>query len=167
MFVGFSRDHSSNVPLVLNPTTGSITPQYQVVFDDLFSTVASIEREETPPDHWDQLCLDSFIFVPTEANPANQFLSDEWLTPDEQDAKRRTLDRAERIRDRLQPPAAPAPAIQSTMPLIPTKATTRLIVESTVPPTTAPPPAPPPTTADNWSLRGSSASWTYSCYPTG
>ena len=146
-FLGFSKDHSSNVPLVLNPMTGSITPQYHVVFDDLFSTVASIEREEEPPDHWEQLCLDSFIFVPTEANePANQFLSDEWLTPEEQAAKRRTLDRAERIRDRLQPPAAPEVPTPSTTRLVPTRATTRLIAESTVPPPTAPPPAPPTTT---------------------
>ena len=38
-FVGFSNQHSSNVPLILNLQTGSISPQFHVVFDDKFSTV--------------------------------------------------------------------------------------------------------------------------------
>ena len=41
MFVGFSPEHSSLVPLVLKLCTGSITPQYHVVFDDKFETVPS------------------------------------------------------------------------------------------------------------------------------
>ena len=44
VFVGFSTLHSSEVSLVLNLQTGSITPQYHVVFDDCFSTVSSVER---------------------------------------------------------------------------------------------------------------------------
>ena len=38
VFVGYSSLHSSTVPLVLNLKTGSISPQYRVVFDDAFST---------------------------------------------------------------------------------------------------------------------------------
>ena len=38
-FVGFSKLHSSNVALVLNRSTGAISPQYHVVFDDYFQTV--------------------------------------------------------------------------------------------------------------------------------
>ena len=34
VFLGFSTLHSSEVPLVLNQATGSITPQFHVVFDD-------------------------------------------------------------------------------------------------------------------------------------
>ena len=41
MFVGFSTDHSSLVPLVLNTRTGNISPQYHVIFDDKFETVSS------------------------------------------------------------------------------------------------------------------------------
>jgi hypothetical protein len=41
MFVGFSPEHSSLVPFVLNLCTGSITPQYHVVFDDKFEMVPS------------------------------------------------------------------------------------------------------------------------------
>jgi hypothetical protein len=45
IFVGLLHVHSSEVPLVLNLQTGSITSQFHVVFDDRFLTVASIERE--------------------------------------------------------------------------------------------------------------------------
>lgn len=41
MFLGFSPLHSSLVPLVLNLTTGKISPQYHVIFDDRFETVPS------------------------------------------------------------------------------------------------------------------------------
>ena len=41
MFVGFSSEHSSLVPLVLNLDTGYISPQYHVIFDDSFHTVPS------------------------------------------------------------------------------------------------------------------------------
>jgi hypothetical protein len=44
MFLGLSQQHASEVPLVLNLGTGSITTQFHVVFDDLFTTVPSIER---------------------------------------------------------------------------------------------------------------------------
>ncbi len=38
-FVGFSDEHSSMVANVRNLTTGYISPQFHVVFDDLFETV--------------------------------------------------------------------------------------------------------------------------------
>ena len=41
IYLGVSPFHSSTVHLVLNPSTGSITPQYHLVFDDSFSTVFS------------------------------------------------------------------------------------------------------------------------------
>ena len=55
MFVGFSRVHSSLVPLVLNVKTGKISPQYHVVFDDKFETVHS--RDDTAPldKQWERI----------------------------------------------------------------------------------------------------------------
>ena len=58
VFVGYSSRHSSDVPLVLNLQTGSISPQYHVVFDDDFSTVCSIFDSEEPPDFWTIYDLD-------------------------------------------------------------------------------------------------------------
>ena len=37
--MGFNKMHSTQVVLVLNLLTGSISPQYHVIFDDMFSTV--------------------------------------------------------------------------------------------------------------------------------
>ena len=39
--MGLSPDHASTVPLVLNLDTGVITPQFHVVFNDWFTTVAT------------------------------------------------------------------------------------------------------------------------------
>ena len=36
--MGLSPDHVSSVPLVLNSDTGTIIPQFHVVFDDGFTT---------------------------------------------------------------------------------------------------------------------------------
>jgi hypothetical protein len=52
MFLGLSKQHASEVTLVLNLGTGSITNQLHVVFYDLFTTLPSIERDTAPPDHW-------------------------------------------------------------------------------------------------------------------
>ena len=41
-FVGFSDEHSSLVANVWHLTTGYISPQFHVVFDDLFETVNCI-----------------------------------------------------------------------------------------------------------------------------
>ena len=37
--IGFSKMHSTQVGLVLKLLTGSISPHFHVVFDDMFSTV--------------------------------------------------------------------------------------------------------------------------------
>ena len=39
--MGLSKKHASTVPMVLNPETGYITPQFHIVFDDWFATVAT------------------------------------------------------------------------------------------------------------------------------
>jgi hypothetical protein len=57
VFMGISLQHTSEVPQLLNLSTCSMTTQFQVVFDDQFTTISSIERETEPPDHWEELCL--------------------------------------------------------------------------------------------------------------
>ena len=57
VFMGYSPHHSSQVPLVLNLTTGSISPQFHIVFDDEFSTVNSIGQDEDPPSFWNEIDL--------------------------------------------------------------------------------------------------------------
>ena len=55
----FLDEHSTLVANVRNLTTGYISPQYYVVFDDLFET-AILEGENDPVI--DQLCNDLFYF---------------------------------------------------------------------------------------------------------
>jgi hypothetical protein len=93
--VGFSTLHSSEVPLVLNLQTGSITPQFHVVFDDYFFTVLSISPSEDLPEFWSDLCLEHSLHLHTDAldhiNAVDSFiyLNDEWLTNNELCAKQR------------------------------------------------------------------------------
>ena len=108
VFVGLSNIHSSEVPMVLNLTTGSITTQYHVVFDDRFTTVQSIGLDEPPPTHWDDLCLENTLYVPTDGTPdLPVHLHDDWLTEAERELKYRDLQRQERVRQ-IQHPTAPA-----------------------------------------------------------
>ena len=61
IYVGMSPKHASSVPLCLNPETGAITPQFHVVFDDTFSTIAT-SIEDLPDfssDEWAKLFGDS------------------------------------------------------------------------------------------------------------
>jgi hypothetical protein len=59
--LGFSNKHASSVPLVLNPQTGYITPQFHIVFDDWFATVPA-SADDLPNfnnDCWRRMFQDS------------------------------------------------------------------------------------------------------------
>jgi hypothetical protein len=103
VFVGLSTIHSSEVPMVLNLSTGSITTQYHVVFDDRFSTVESIADDDTPPTYWEDLCLENSIHVPTD-QPVH--LHDDFLTESERDLKYRHMQRQQIIRNTQHPTTA-------------------------------------------------------------
>ena len=47
--------HASSVPILLNPETGTITPQFHVIFDDWFATVNS-NVEDLPDFNSDDRC---------------------------------------------------------------------------------------------------------------
>lgn len=87
VYLGFSKHHSTLIALVLNKSTGSISPQFHCVFDDAFTTVASPEGTISQ-DAWL-----SIITLPTarlqvqldkEDDPE---LADEWLEPQERDIR--------------------------------------------------------------------------------
>ncbi|KAI2498513.1 hypothetical protein MHU86_15973 [Fragilaria crotonensis] len=59
--MGFSPKHAITVPIVLNPQTGYITPQFHVVFDDWFATVPA-SADDLPnfnADSWKRMFRDS------------------------------------------------------------------------------------------------------------
>ena len=146
VFLGLSTIHSSEVPRVLNRQTGRITTQFHVVFDDLFSTVASIAREDEPPDHWEALCLENLILIPLEPGQ-DVHLHDDWLTQPELERKRRDLQHREKVRGTfLPPPTLPARTESSTEPIRnPEPEGAGFVPEGAPAPTPAPRPVPAPT----------------------
>ncbi len=72
-----SPSHTGSVALVLNPCTGHVSPQFHVVFDDLYSTVAYMEKSEVPPN-WANLVENSREKVTEE----DYNLAKMWLFPE-------------------------------------------------------------------------------------
>jgi hypothetical protein len=118
LFVGYSHHHSSDVPLVLNLQTGSISPQFHVVFDDSYSTVKSIGDDDVPPDFWTAPNLEACIHrVPVDPHdPSVSLLPDDWLTPHELEEKRRHVHRQTQIREAFVPSSAVASPVLGASP---------------------------------------------------
>ena len=86
--MGWSTIHTSNVALVHSLSTGYISPQFHVVFDNWFETV-HVDDESTPPE-WDLKFTRNIDFdgqhheIPLDDEDRESFeLDDEWLTADE------------------------------------------------------------------------------------
>ena len=107
--MGQSPLHASSVPLVLDPSTGSITAQFHVVFDDWFSTV-STELHDIPDyasEDWQKLFGDSeyqYTFDETDMD----------MTVDVDPAQRR--ERVERAMEQRLPPV-PLPDVRESTTL--------------------------------------------------
>jgi hypothetical protein len=118
IFVGFSDEHSSLVPLVLNPRTQHISPQFHVVFDDAFTTVPALH---TVDDKRDELFSELFTtsrdkFIdPSIPVGELELLGDQWLSADELSVREaQRLESLARITPVIggassNPPAAPPP----------------------------------------------------------
>ena len=61
IYLGHLPVHAENVALVLNPSTGHVSPQYHVVFDNKFTTVRHM-RESRVPLNWVDLVPKSSKF---------------------------------------------------------------------------------------------------------
>jgi hypothetical protein len=87
LYLGLSPHHAVTVPLVLNLQTGHISPQFHVIFDDLFATVPSGEEEDSKDmsaqeEIWENLLVDDRFFVQFDENDPAE-LEEEWLTEEE------------------------------------------------------------------------------------
>jgi hypothetical protein len=78
-FMGISPNHASSVHLVRNLQTGTITPQFHLVFDDFFETVFSEGEQE--PDVWQDLVVFQSFANDFDDDDYRPELSDEWLNP--------------------------------------------------------------------------------------
>ena len=81
--MGFINMHSTQVGLVLNLSTSSISPKYQFVFYYMLSTM--IRSTDAYPEVWIRLVTskNSRIHVMPEQEDDSE-LDDKWLTADEQ-----------------------------------------------------------------------------------
>ena len=81
LHVGLSPKHAATVPSILNLQTGTISPQFHVVFDDWFSTVSSDDNDlELDAQVWEDLLVDDH-FLMTEFDEDDPVaLHEEWLT---------------------------------------------------------------------------------------
>ena len=90
-YMGASPFHASTVGLVRNLQTGSITPQYHVVYDDFFETVHSGASEE--PTEWPDLVVFNRFRNEFDEDSEPE-LGDDWLTPEElSDRRQKELER--------------------------------------------------------------------------
>ena len=123
--LGWSPLHASTVPLILNLTTGSVSPQFHVVFDDWFSTVDSNEmstEDDIVGEQWNQLLSESRFHVLFDEDDPGE-LDDEWLTEMERLEKhQRAVQRVQERLPSLPPEARKPPDSAMDLPRVPTPA---------------------------------------------
>ena len=76
VYLGHLPFHAGSVALVCNSTTGRVSPQYHVVFDDDLSTVPYMEAGTLPPNWEDLVKYSSEMATTTDVD-----LADTWLWP--------------------------------------------------------------------------------------
>ena len=98
-YLGVSPDHSSTVGLIHNLRTGFISPQYHVIYDDLFSSVPNAESGGLPHapeftgDFWRRLIATGLESVlPDDDEDPVPPLHPDWLTDAERTARRHDHD---------------------------------------------------------------------------
>mgnify|MGYP000857262147 FL=1 len=126
MYVGRSPSHASTVPLVLNPATGTITPQFHVVFDDWFATVEG-STEDLPDFNspaWQQLFGDStyqYVLDDDDLKALTDLSTDLEDSIDSENAefaRNRVLEAAEQLRPVVPlPPPSYSTIARSSLPL--------------------------------------------------
>ena len=118
--LGWSPKHASTVPLVLNLTTGKVSPQFHVVFDDWFTTVSSKPDGSEEPidgDDWTNLLMSDRFLVHFDEDDSVE-LDDEWLTELERIEKHQQA--AVRVQRRMPDPSTPEETGASQAPGPPT-----------------------------------------------
>jgi hypothetical protein len=109
MFIGMSPSHSSNVGRFLNLRTGNVSPQFHVVYDDLFSTVPNgetggvVEEMAFNPHSWMKILETGWernVDLVDGASSGSRFvpsLDPEWLSDEELPPSVTRHEREERI----------------------------------------------------------------------
>ena len=93
--MGLSPDHASSVHLVLDVNTGAITPQFHVVFDDRFTTVATSvdDLPEFSSSAWSKMFGDS-EYQFTRDEDETQFDEEDSLTSEDITTRQSSISKA-------------------------------------------------------------------------
>jgi hypothetical protein len=127
-FMGMSKLHASTIGLIRNLRTGSVSPQFHVVYDEWFSTIPSNanENEQAVPLNWNDLIVSESArhrIRDDEVDALPDHLDNEWLTDDERLEKERNQRRLQQGRNLLLPiqPAEvlPVPDDDDEIPVAP------------------------------------------------
>ena len=93
--LGVSPDHSSTIGRILNLCSGFISPQYHVIYNDLFSTVPNAEsggtlKPELDGPFWRKLIATGYeSLLPDDDDDPIPALHPNWLTDAELCARQR------------------------------------------------------------------------------
>ena len=81
VYMGMSSEHNYDVPLILNIDTGYINAQWNVTFDDWFTTVSSNPKEvpDFTSDEWSRLFTDNTYHFPHD-DPSDEIEADDLST---------------------------------------------------------------------------------------
>jgi hypothetical protein len=133
-FLGMSKRHASTIGLIWNLKTGAVSPQFHVVYDNLFTTIPLIpkpDEEEPEPKNWEELLTFSRDKVETEDGQELPLLHEDWLTDEEKrqrqvllkrQAQERNLAPGPRNREpRVEEPAQIYNEIQDDVPMLSTE----------------------------------------------
>jgi hypothetical protein len=127
-YLGPSPDHSSTIGRILNLRTGSVSPQFHVIYDDLYSTVPNAETggildlDHFLADNWAKLvesgserALEEPDFDSAGQRLPLPELHDEWLTSAEQRLREQARETRRRRRERRRS-VHPPDSVPSTAP---------------------------------------------------
>jgi hypothetical protein len=78
VYLGFSPNHASSIPLVLSTTTGLVSPQFHVVFDDLFTTTHCLKTNKLPSNWSTLFTISSSKFVNDDFD-YSPFVDSSWF----------------------------------------------------------------------------------------
>ena len=119
--VGISPDHRGMIPLVMNLDTGKITPQFHVVLDDHFTTVAADHHSLThlQTDEWQATFgLTPLQYIPADddddadTTPSVVAPSPQVLPSPSANAPSVSLPQGQERSDSISPPSVPPPPAQ-------------------------------------------------------
>jgi hypothetical protein len=84
LYVGRLPSHDANVSMILNPSTGHVSPQFHIVFDDDFTTVPYLRTATIPPFWAELVSASSKLHIYTEQQ-IDTWQSLPELTPEDGD----------------------------------------------------------------------------------